>query len=77
MYTKLNLTNIIVQFLSTGGWKGTRLIHDHLKERGIKVSRKCLINILNNVAERGEYVSIGGIRQMSWITPPEPPTRNR
>ena len=37
---------VVFQFLKTGGWKGTKVIHDHLKEKGIR---------------KWFYVIIGGI----------------
>lgn len=59
--------NEVVMFLATGGYKGTKTIHDHIKSKGVKISRKTLLGILHTYAEPGEYVSIGGIRQKSWI----------
>jgi len=58
----------IVDFLSySGGWKGTKIIHDHLKEKGFKISRTKLLKILHFYAEPGQYASIDGIRQKTWI----------
>ena len=62
------LLHDITDILSTGGWAGTRYIHRELFRRGhTKLSRKHLLRMLNACAEPGEYVSIGGIRQKSWI----------
>ena len=60
-------TKTIIDFLKIGGYKGTRIIHDHLKEQNINMSRKRLLGLLHTYAEPGDYVSIGGIRQKSWI----------
>lgn len=57
----------VIDFLKTGGCKGTRIIHNHLKDEGIKMSRKRLLAILHTYAKPSGYVSIGGIRQKSWI----------
>jgi hypothetical protein len=62
-----DVVEMIMSFLKTGGYKGTRIIHDHLKQNKIKMSRVRLLSILHTYAEPGEYVSIGGIRQKSWI----------
>jgi hypothetical protein len=64
---QMNAPDIVMRFLKTGGWKGTKIIHDHLKEQKISISRKRLLGILHTYAEPGDYVSIGGIRQKSWI----------
>ena len=57
----------ITDFLKTGGYKGTITIHDHLKDNGLKISRKTLLKFLHTYAEPGDYVSIGGRLQKSWI----------
>lgn len=61
------LIDIVIKFLKSGAWKGTKLIHDYLRENDIKISRRKLLDILHEYAEEGEYVSIGGIRQKTWI----------
>ncbi len=64
---KYELHKDLMDFLKTGGYKGTKIIHNHLESLGYKVSRKRLLLILHSYAEPGDYVSIGGIRQKSWI----------
>jgi hypothetical protein len=64
-YLELNQT--LEKVLMLGEYRGTRIIHDHLKEKGIFISRKQLLAWLHEHAEPGNYVSIGGIRQKSWI----------
>lgn len=53
-------------FLSTGGWKPTRMIAKYLKDEGFKISRKKLLRILNRNAECGGIELIGGTNQKVW-----------
>lgn len=59
----------IMGFLSTGGWKSTRLIHKYLRDEGFKISRSYLLKILNKNAECGGIEVIGGTRQKVWGYP--------
>ena len=57
----------MTEFLSSGGYKSTRAVHEHLKNKGYKVKKKHLLKLLNLYAEPGGYVYINWIRQKSWI----------
>ena len=57
----------LLDFLSTGGYKGTSIIHKHLEELGYKINRASLLMTLHSYAEPGGFVSIDGVRQKSWI----------
>jgi len=59
-------THAIMNYLSTGGWKPTRLIARYLKDEGFNVSRKRLLKILNRNARCGGIENVGGTKQKVW-----------
>lgn len=58
--------HVVLSFLSTGGWKPTRMIAKYLKDEGFNISRKALLKILNKVAECGGLEVVGGTSQKVW-----------
>ncbi len=63
-----DLEHDMIDILTSGGFIGTRYLHQELFKKGyVKLTRKRLLQLLHTYAEPGGYVSLGGIRQKSWI----------
>ena len=59
----------IINYLSTGGWKPTRMIHNYIASEGFNISRKRLLRTLNRKARCGGIDQVYETKQKIWMYP--------